>query len=52
MYVRVKMMLNQVEERRRKASVREAIINDLTQWRKDVVPRQDVGRGRRLELSF
>lgn len=35
----------------RKVSVRDTVINDLTQWRKDVMNRQDSGRGRRLERA-
>ena len=37
--------------RERKVSVRDTVINDLTQWRKDVMHRQDAGRGRRLERA-
>jgi inositol-hexakisphosphate 5-kinase len=42
---------NDVESNRgrdRTVSVRDSVINDLTQWRKDVVQRLDNGRGRRL----
>lgn len=33
----------------RKSSIRDTAIDDLAQWRKDVITRQDTGRGRRRE---
>lgn len=35
----------------RKLSVRDTVLHDLSQWRKDVMTRQDSGRGRRLERA-
>lgn len=35
----------------RKASIRDSVIHDLTQWRKDVMARHEIGRGRRLERA-
>jgi inositol-hexakisphosphate kinase len=37
--------------RERKVSVRDTVLNDLAQWRKDVMHRLDNGRGRRLERT-
>lgn len=42
--------VDDVEPRKeRKTSIRDNVINDLTQWRKDVTNWQDGGRGRRLD---
>ncbi|KII95885.1 hypothetical protein PLICRDRAFT_34834 [Plicaturopsis crispa FD-325 SS-3] len=38
-------------EKDRKLSIRDTVINDLALWRKDVMSRQDPGRGRRRERS-